>query len=66
LQTTNQLAEAEPLMRRGLKILIAFTKHDYQHPKLRAGMNNYIKFLQTQGLSEAAIQARIASLHPQG
>ena len=65
LHTTNRLAEAKPLTRRGLKILIAFTKHGYQHPNLQAGMNNYISFLQAQGLSEAAIQAKLASLHPQ-
>jgi tetratricopeptide (TPR) repeat protein len=65
LQTTNRLAEAEPMYRRGLKILIAFTDQGYQHPNLEAGISNYFGFLQSQGLSEAAIQAKIASLHQQ-
>jgi Tfp pilus assembly protein PilF len=62
LQTTNRLAEAEPMYRRGLKILIAFTDQGYQHPNLEAGISNYSGFLQSQGLSEAAIQAKLASL----
>jgi tetratricopeptide (TPR) repeat protein len=65
LQTTNRLAEAEPMYRRGLKILIAFTDQGYQHPNLEAGISNYFGFLQSQGLSEAAIQAKLASLHQQ-
>jgi hypothetical protein len=65
LQTTNRLAEAEPLYRRGSKILIAFTDQGYQHPNLEAGIINYFGFLQAQGLSEEAIQAKLASLHQQ-
>ena len=52
-------------MCRGLKILLAFTNYGYQNPKLEAGINNYIAFLQAQGFSEAAIQAKIASLSQQ-
>jgi tetratricopeptide (TPR) repeat protein len=65
LQTTNRLAEAEPMYRRGLKILIALTDQGYQHPNLEAGISNYFGFLQDQGLSEEAIQAKLASLHQQ-
>jgi hypothetical protein len=62
LQATNRLAEAEPMYRRGLKILIAFMQQGYQHPNLEAGISNYLGCLQAQGLSEEAIQAKIASL----
>jgi tetratricopeptide (TPR) repeat protein len=65
LRATNRLAEAEPLYRRCLKILIAFTDQGYQHPNLEAGIRNYFGFLQAQGLSEEAIQAKLGSLHQQ-
>ena len=62
LQDTNRLAEAEPMYRRCLKILIALMQQGYQHPNLEAGISNYFGFLQAQGLSEEAIQAKLASL----
>ena len=65
LRVTNRLADAEPLMRRSLKILIALKQQGYQHPNLEAGINNYIGFLHAQGLSEEAIQAKIGSLYQQ-
>jgi tetratricopeptide (TPR) repeat protein len=65
LRATNRLSEAEPMYRRCLKILIAFTDQGYQHPNLEAGISNYFGCLQAQGLSEEAIQAKLASLHQQ-
>jgi Tfp pilus assembly protein PilF len=62
LQHTNRLAEAEPMYRRGLKILIAVTDQGYKHPNLETGISNYFGFLQAQGLSEEAIQAKLAFL----
>ena len=62
LQHTNRLAEAEPIYQRGLKILIAVTGQGYKHPNLETGISNYFGFLQAQGLSEAAIQAKLAFL----
>jgi hypothetical protein len=65
LRVTNRLAEAEPLMHRSLRILIALKQQGYRHPNLEAGINNYISFLQVQGFSEEAIQAKIGSLYQQ-
>jgi len=65
LQTTNRLSEAEPMYRRCLKILFALMQQGYQHPNLEAVISNYSGFLQAQGLSEEAIQAKLASLHQQ-
>jgi tetratricopeptide (TPR) repeat protein len=65
LRSTNRLAEAEPIYRRGLWILIGLMHQGYQHPNLKAGIVNYISFLQALGLSEEAIQAKIASLSQQ-
>jgi hypothetical protein len=62
LEATNRLAEAEPMYRRGLKILIAVTDQGYKHPNLETGISNYFGFLQAQGLSEEAIQAKLAFL----
>ena len=65
LRVTNRLAEADPLMRRSLRFLIALKQHGYQHPNLQTVVHNYITFLHAQGLSEEAIQAKIASLSQQ-
>jgi Leucine-rich repeat (LRR) protein len=65
LQAINRLLEAEPLMRSALKILFAFTKQGYQDPKLNTGIDSYVYILQSLGLSEEAIQAKISSLDDQ-
>jgi hypothetical protein len=65
LQDTNRLSEAEPMYRRCLKILFALMQQGYQHPNLEAVISNYSGFLQAQGLSEEAMQAKLASLHQQ-
>ena len=57
---------AEPMYRRCLQILItSMQQQGYQHPNLQTVINNYITLLQVQGLSEEAIQAKIASLSQQ-
>jgi hypothetical protein len=60
LRATNRLAEAEPLMRRAYVIFLASLGLD--HPNTQTVLGNYRKILQDQGLSEEAIQAKIASL----
>ncbi|MFM7550963.1 MAG: tetratricopeptide repeat protein, partial [Cyanobacteriota bacterium] len=41
LQATNRLAEAEPLMRRNVEIVIAFAQQGFQNPHLEAAFVNY-------------------------
>ena len=60
LQATNRLTEAEPLMRRAFVILLASLGLD--HPNSQTILVNYRQILQDQGLSEEAIQAKLASL----
>ena len=64
LQAPGRLAEAEPLMRRIVEILIVFSKQGYHHPKLNAGLINYIALLQAMGLPEPDIQAKLQALQP--
>ena len=64
LQATNQLAEAEPLMRRMAETLIAFSQQGFHHPNLEAGLGNYFSLLQALDLSESEIQAKLQSLQP--
>ena len=59
LQDTNRLAEAEPLMRRSLVILLSFGS---EHPNLQAGLANYIQLLQAMELTEAQISERLKAL----
>jgi tetratricopeptide (TPR) repeat protein len=64
LKDTNRLAEAEPLMRSSLVIFLSSL--GLGHPNSQTVLENYRKILQAQGLSEAAIQDKLASLNPQG
>ena len=61
LRITNRLVEAEPLMRRGLVILLSF---GFEHPNLQAGQANYIQLLQAMELTEAEINERLQNLRP--
>jgi hypothetical protein len=61
LKDTNRLAEAEPLMRRGLVILLSF---GFEHPNLQAVLANYIQLLQAMELTEAQISERLKALRP--
>ena len=63
LQVTNRLAEAEPLMLGAFVIFLASLGLD--HPNTQIALKNYTTILQDQGLSEEAIQAKLASLHQQ-
>ena len=63
LQATNLLAEVIPVYRRGLGILIGLMPQGYQRQILKAAIGNYISFLQVQGLSKEAVQAKIGSLY---
>jgi hypothetical protein len=64
LQATNRLAEAEPLMRRNVEILITFSDQGFQHPNLDTGLSNYVSLLQALGLSKYEIQAKLQSFLP--
>ncbi|HNS70413.1 MAG TPA: hypothetical protein PKN68_10920, partial [Verrucomicrobiota bacterium] len=66
LQDTNRLKEAEPLLRRGLEILVAFTRATrHQHPHLQAVVDNYIDLLRALGRSKAQIRATLRALGPE-
>ena len=45
LKATNRLSEAEPLSRRVLIILSAFSRQGYQHHQLQAASKNYASLL---------------------
>ena len=63
LQATNRLAEAEPLMRRHVKIFIQFGKSTrHQHPHMEAAFGNYYGLMQKMDLDEAEIEKRLYSL----
>ena len=65
LKVTNRLAEAKPLLRRGLEILFHFTRTTgHMHPHLQTGVDNYTGLLAAMGLDEAEILARLGRLHP--
>ena len=63
LQATNRLAEAEPLMRRMLKIFIAFkTNTGHEHPHWRVAIGNYSDLLKAMGKTDAEVESVLASL----
>lgn len=63
LQATNRLAEAEPLMRRHLVIFLDFSRATgYEHPHLRAAIDNYAGLLHAMGKTDAEINATIEAL----
>lgn len=60
LQATNRLAEAEPLIRRAVKILLLITQRTgHPHPQLQVVLGNYHALLKEMGLAEEAIQQRM-------
>ena len=66
LKDTNRLAEAEPLLRRALEILLRFTRFKGQpHPQLQGSVNNYVGLLRAMGRSEAQIIAALRQLAPE-
>ncbi len=60
LQDTDRLAEAEPLMRRGLIIFVRSL--GTEHPSSRTVKGNYIGLLQAMGRTEDEITGDFASL----
>jgi hypothetical protein len=67
LQATNQLAEAEPVMRRHLAIFIEFERQTgHRRPNHVRAIVNYTGLLSEMGQSEADIKAAIASLAAEG
>jgi hypothetical protein len=62
LQDTNRLEEAEPLSRRHLLILLAFSKQGFEHPHLQDALANYISLLQAMGRSEDEINAKVQEI----
>ena len=63
LQATNRLEEAEPLMKRVLLIILAFTRSTgHVHPHLKQACVNYITLLQARDLSDEEVRERLLSL----
>jgi hypothetical protein len=63
LKSTNRLAEAEPLMRRALLILIEFTRlTGHKHPHLDTARANYRGLLEALGQAPAQIDQRLREL----
>jgi hypothetical protein len=60
---TNRLAEAEPLMRRGVEILLGFARSTgHQHPHLEGALSDYVALLSAMGYSEAEVGATLKAL----
>jgi predicted negative regulator of RcsB-dependent stress response len=63
LKATNRLAEAEPLMRRALVIVLEFqNRTGHEHPNQAAASNNYRQLLKKMGKSDAEIKTTIEAL----
>ena len=63
LQETNRLAEAEPLMRRMVEIILLFAQRTaHEHPHLQTAVGNYRGLLAAMGRGEAEQQAAIEAL----
>ena len=63
LQATNRLSEAEPLMRRVVLILLAFTRDTgHVHPHLRPAIRNYGALLEAMGLAARPLGMKMISL----
>ncbi len=63
--TLNRLAEAEPLMRRGIEILVKFSAATgHQHPYLQTVLDNYFSILTEMGYEESNAIEKIKSLLP--
>jgi len=63
LNATNRLAEAEPLMRRALLILVGFTRRiGREHPRLDVVLSNYRGLLEALGRTPDQIRQRLREL----
>jgi hypothetical protein len=64
LQATKRLAEAEPLTRRMVMIVLRFQRDTgHPHPHRDTAMQNYAILLSELGRDEAAIRSAIESAH---
>ena len=63
LQATNRLAEAEPLYRRSIPIMILFQRRTgHEHPRGRLVLNNYRVLLQVLGKTTEQIEQQLREL----
>ena len=63
LRDTKRLGEAEPLSKRGLGILLKFTRNiGHKHPHLGADFRNYAGLLTEMGLPEEEVGVQLDSL----
>ena len=63
LQDTNRLAEAEPLMRRGVEILLGFfVSTGHHHPNEAQGLANYRSLLEAMDYTPEQIDARLEKI----
>ena len=63
LQATNRLAEAEPLSRQTLEIVLLFTlRTGHEHPHLNDALSNYMSLLAAMGKNEEEQQVEMESL----
>ena len=58
--SSRSVGEAEPLMRRGVAVLSAFSRATgHMHPNLRAGVGNYVGLLVAMGLGHSNVPQRL-------
>jgi hypothetical protein len=63
LKHTTRLAEAEPLMRRALLILLKFTRETgHIHPRLKETLKSYSGFLKEMSLGDEEIRKRLVQV----
>ncbi len=63
LQATNRLEEAEPLMQRGIEILLIFlSKTGHPHPNFNTGMQNYRLLLQEMQYTPEQVEKKMIEL----
>ena len=66
LKATNRLREAEPLMRRMVRIFLGFTRATrHEHPHLRVAVMNYAGLLIAMGASGPDVLEKLSSLGPE-
>ncbi len=65
LKATNRLAEAEPLMRRGVEIVVKFSvATGHRHPHLQTVLDNYFSLLTEMGYEKSKAIEKVQSLLP--
>ena len=65
LQATNRLKEAEPLMRRVLRILFIFQKNTgYSNLHVEVSVNNYTRLMRSMGQDPEQIDLTLEGIYP--